>query len=66
MEIKNVTNAGPIIIPQNPIVESPAIIEKKISNSFTAVGVFTTLLLMYLIIIGLIKVSAIMEMTIIE
>jgi hypothetical protein len=43
IDIKNVTIAGPIIIPQKPIVESPATIEKNINNSFTLVGVLTTL-----------------------
>ena len=40
--MKNVTIAGPIIIPQKPKVERPATIEKKIKSSFTLVGVFTT------------------------
>ena len=64
--MKNVTIAGPIIIPQKPNVERPATIEKKITSSFIFVGVFTTFLLIYFIIIGFTKVSANIEITTIE
>ncbi len=66
MDIKKVTIAGPIIIPQNPKVDNPATIEKKIKSSFILVGFFTTFKFIYLIMIGLIIVSAINDITIIE
>ncbi|KHF21937.1 hypothetical protein PO81_00245, partial [Vibrio parahaemolyticus] len=58
--------AGPNIIPQKPKVEIPAIIAKKIKSSLILVGVFTSFLLIHLMIKGLIKVSAIKEITITE
>ncbi len=64
--MKNVTIAGPIIIPQNPKVERPATIAKNISISFTSVGVLTTFWFIYFIIIGLINVSVIIDITTIE
>ena len=58
--------AGPSIIPQKPNVVSPAKMAKNISNSLTLVGVLTSLWLMYLMMSGLMKVSAIIEITTIE
>ncbi len=57
--------AGPRIIPQKPKVESPAMIAKKISSSFIFVGTFANVF-MYFIISGFIKVSAMIDMTMIE
>ena len=54
IDIKRAVIAGPSIIPQNPNVESPAIIAKNISNSFTCVGTFANVFI-YFIISGLVR-----------
>ena len=47
VDTNKLTIAGPIIIPQNPKVPSPATIAKKMINEFIFVGVFTIFLFIF-------------------
>ena len=64
--IKNAVIAGPNIIPQKPYVLIPAMIEKNINTELILIVLFRKSSLMTLIIIGLINVSAMIDMTITE
>ena len=58
--------AGPKIMPQKPKLDMPASIAKKISNSLILVGVLTSFSFIHFMMSGLMKVSAIIEITTIE
>ena len=63
VEIKNVTIAGPRIMPQKPNVVIPAIIAKKMSSSFIYVGILTSFEFINLMTSGFRSVSAPNEIT---
>ncbi len=65
-DINSVVIAGPSIMPQKPKVVNPAKIAKNISISFVVAFTFDSLLFMNLIIKGLIKVSATIDITMTE
>jgi len=65
-DINRVVMAGPKIIPQKPKVVNPAKIAKNINISFVVAFTFESLEFMNFMIKGLIKVSAIIDMTMTE
>lgn len=64
--MKNVSMAGPSIMPQKPKLEIPAKMAKKIKSSLIFVGFFTNFSFIHFIIKGFTKLSAKNEITTIE